>query len=92
MINIDKEGMEELQFGSIGGHDIAIISSRMETDGSTSLDIVFLGGKNKGKRTRIDHAESCDDLTLDAELDDSGFNEKLISLIQKGIFSLLEEG
>ena len=88
MIWIDKKGLEELHFGTFKGDNIAIIESRVETDGSTTLDIVFLGGQNKGQSTRIDQDESYNDLTVDDDLDDAEFNDKLISLLKEGIFSL----
>ena len=88
MIWIDKKGLEELHFGTFKGDNIAIIKSRVETDGSTTLEIVFLGGQNKGQRTRIDQDESYNDLTVDDDLYDAEFTEKLTSLLQEGIFSL----
>ncbi len=88
MINIDKEELEELQFGTIWGDDIAIISSSVETDGSTTLDIVFLGGQNKGQRARVDQDERFNDLTVD---DDPPSDLMLTSLLKEGIFSLSKD-
>lgn len=70
---------DELNFGTFKGDDIAIIQSRVELTGATTLEIVFMSGPREGEETRIDADASYNDLEV-LDLDDDGHYSKVDEL------------